>query len=136
MSDVDDANLRAFIMGAPAALCILRGPEHRFEAINPKYAGLIGDRDVVGLPLREAIPEAEGQGFVELLDRVFTTGEPFCGNEVPAWLQGANGTLAHKYFNFTYLPMRDHHGAIDGIAVYASEVTEFIAAREALAGAL
>lgn len=132
----ESANLRAFIMGAPAALCILRGPEHRFEIVNPTYVQLAGGRDTVGMTVREAFPEIEGQGFLEVLDQVYTSGEPFYGREMPAQLVGADGTLRTGYFNFTYQPMRDASGGVDAIAVYASEVTEFVEARKILSTTL
>ena len=132
--EADD--LRAFIMGAPAALCILRGPEHRFEIVNPTYVQLVGGRDTVGMTVREALPEVEGQGFFELLDQVYGTGEPYYGREVAVQFAGADGALRTGHFNFTYQPMRDPGGAVGGIAVYAAEVTEFVKARETLSAAL
>jgi len=132
----ENADLRAFIMGAPAALCILRGPEHRFEIVNSTYLQLTGGRGTAGMTVREALPEIEGQGFLELLDRVYATGEPFHGRELPAQLAGADGALRTAYFNFTYQPMRDASGAVDGIAIYASEVTEFVEARQILSTTL
>ncbi len=35
---------------------------------NLAYQSLVGDRDIVGKPLREALPEVVDQGFVTLLD--------------------------------------------------------------------
>jgi DNA-binding response OmpR family regulator len=42
---------------APAAIAILSGPEHVFEMANSWYLDLVGGRDVVGKPLRHALPE-------------------------------------------------------------------------------
>ncbi len=53
---------------APAFFAVLGGPQHVFEMVNPRYQELIGPRSVVGKTLREAVPEAEGQGFIDLLD--------------------------------------------------------------------
>jgi hypothetical protein len=60
---------------SPSFSALLQGPEHRFVLTNPAYQQLIGHRNVIGLTVREAIPEAERQGFIQLLDRVFATGE-------------------------------------------------------------
>ena len=38
-------------------------------------------RVLLGKPVREAQPEIEGQGYFELLDSVYATGEPFTGRE-------------------------------------------------------
>ncbi len=53
---------------APAFFCVLRGPEHLFEMVNPLYQDLMGQRSLVGKTVREAVPEAEEQGFIALLD--------------------------------------------------------------------
>jgi signal transduction histidine kinase len=115
---------------APAAIAILRGPEHVYELTNPAYRALIADRDVVGKPIREALPELAGQGVFELLDRVFATGEPHVGKALRLMLARRwNGRLEEGYFDFVYQPMRDATGEIDGIAVVAFDVTELATAR-------
>src|SRR6202011_4010609 len=48
---------------------------------------LFGDRDIIGRPVREVIPEIEGQGYFELLDRVYRTGKPHVGRRMPLALQ-------------------------------------------------
>jgi hypothetical protein len=51
-----------------------------FELVNAAYMQLVGHRNVIGMPVRQALPEVEGQGFFELLDEVFATGTPFVGS--------------------------------------------------------
>ena len=46
---------------APTFMALLRGPEHRFDLANPSYLRLIGDREVVGRTLAEALPDAVAQ---------------------------------------------------------------------------
>src|SRR6187397_2855233 len=60
----------------PGAVAIYSGPQHVFRAASATYRAFIGGREVIGLPIREALPELDGQGFFELLDRVYRTGEP------------------------------------------------------------
>jgi hypothetical protein len=76
---------------SPSFSALLQGPEHHFVLTNPAYLQLIGHRDVIGLPVREAVPEVDGQGFFELLDNVFATGEPFIGKDVKISLQRRPG---------------------------------------------
>ncbi|HEX4298570.1 MAG TPA: PAS domain-containing protein, partial [Devosia sp.] len=110
---------------APSFMAMLRGPQHVYELTNRSYLQLIGHRDVVGKTVREALPELEGQGFYELLDRVFTTGEPFIGTALQADLQRLPGSpLEARYVDFIYQPVRDARGAISGIFVEGSDVTE------------
>lgn len=42
-------------------MCVLRGTDHVFELTNENYQTLIGFRDVIGKPVREALPEIESQ---------------------------------------------------------------------------
>ena len=60
---------------APVFVASMLGPTHIFEIANAAYMQLVGHRAVIGKPIREALPDIEGQGFYELLDGVFTTGK-------------------------------------------------------------
>lgn len=115
---------------APAMICILRGPDHVFEVANEKYLQLVANRDIMGKPVREALPEAEYQGFPQILDQVYNTGEPFIGNELPFQLHIANDVKKETFINFVYQPTRDTNGAIDGIFVHAIDVSEQVQARK------
>ena len=131
------ADLHALVMQAPAPICILRGPEHRYTLVNADYAELVGKRAVLGLPIREALPELVGQGFYEILDGVYQTGERFVGNEVPVKLdRRGRGDLEEAYFNFVYEPFRTGDGVIEGIVVIAFDVTETVRGRRVLQGSL
>jgi PAS domain-containing protein len=79
--------LRDLFQQAPGFMCVLRSPEHVFELMNTAYLQLVGHRDLIGKPVREALPEVEGQGFFELLDQVYATGEAFVGRQLQVELQ-------------------------------------------------
>ena len=114
----------------PAAMAILRGPDHVFEVANPAYLELVGNREIVGKPVRVALPELEGQGIYEMLDRVYTTGEPHVGSQVRLLVQRRpDAPLEEMYFDFVYQPMRDATQQIDGIAVAVFEVSALARAR-------
>ncbi len=119
---------------SPSFMALLRGPEHRFELTNPAYKTLIGFRDVIGKTVREALPEVEGQGFLDLLDKVYSTGEPYIAQAAPLRIvqrPGADPEL--RYLNFVYQPMRDGSG-VNGIFVEGIDVTEARADQEAVRG--
>jgi PAS domain S-box-containing protein len=118
---------------APAFFAVLRGPEHVFEMTNPLYHDLIGHRDVIGKSVREAVPEAEAQGFFALLDRVYQTGEPFIGHGRRMHLARAAGQpLDERYLDFIYQPMREPDGSISGIILLGVDVTDRKRAEQAL----
>jgi len=117
---------------APALICILRGPEHRYDFVNPQYQELFPGRQLVGLTLAEALPEIAEQGFVGILDNVYATGETFYGNEMRIMLdRHGDGQLVPGYVNFTYQLFREG-GQKAGITVFAYEITDLVEARKAL----
>ncbi len=117
--------LRQLLQQAPSFMAVMRGPKHRFELVNPRYRQLIAHRDVIGLEVRDALPEVEGQGFFELLDTVYATGEPYTGQSVPILLQRTpGGGPEHRFLDFVYQPIRNGDGVITGIFVEGIDVTE------------
>jgi len=125
--------LSEVIQEAPAFICTLRGPDHVFEITNKLYRELVGDRDLIGKPVREVFPDLEGQGFFELLDQVYRTGEPFTGREMPIRFGDAAGRGPDvRRVNFVYQAMHDAEGEICGIFVHGVDVTDAVSAREAV----
>jgi serine phosphatase RsbU (regulator of sigma subunit) len=115
----------------PAGVCLLTGPEHVFEFANPAFQSLIGGRSVVGIPAAEALPELAEQGFIDLLDRVYRSGERFVGREVSVVLLRADG-IEELVVDFTYQPLWGVDEAVEGILVHAVDVTAGVRAREQL----
>jgi PAS domain S-box-containing protein len=110
---------------APAFFAVLRGPDYVFEMINPLYQELMGQRDLIGKSVREAVPEAEGQGFTALLDEVYRSGKSFVGRRTPIHLaRTASQPLEERFLDFVYQPRREADGTISGIIVLGVDVTE------------
>lgn len=129
--DVERARLADLFQGAPAFIAVLRGPDHVFEIANPPYLQLVGDRNVLGRAVAEALPEVVEQGFVALLDQVYTSGEPFVGNELRVFLQRtSDDTPQERFVNFVYQPVRDADGSVGGIFVHGVDVTEQVRVRQ------
>lgn len=122
------SRMAAIFRQVPAAIAILRGPEHVFELVNDSYQALIGPRDLLGRPIRAAIPELAGQGIYELLDEVRASGRPYVGRALRSDLV-RHGALEECHFDFVYQPLLDAAGAVEAIAVVAFEVTELVRAR-------
>jgi PAS domain S-box-containing protein len=139
-AEVQRNRLYSLLLQAPAFICIDRGRDHIFEFANPLYRQLAGNRELIGRTAREAFPELEEQHFFELLDRVYTTGQPFVGNEVTAHFdRRGDGTIEEGVFNFVYQPIFDINGAVEGVITFGFEVTDQVVARrqaEALAADL
>lgn len=122
--------LYSLFLQAPALICVLRGQDHRFDLVNPRYQKLFGTRPLLGLSIREALPELEGQGYFELLDRAYSTGEPFTAQEASVQLdRTGEGILQESFFHFTYQPMKTGQDEVEGIMIFAFEVTDQVVAR-------
>jgi len=118
---------------APSFMALLEGPQHRFESVNASYLKLIGYRDVLGKTVEEALPDAVAQGYLDLLDRVFTTGEAvnFSGarfNVQPV----PGGAVEERFVDFLYQPLSNADGAVSGIFVTGVDVTARAQAEAAL----
>ena len=118
-------------MQAPALIAILRGTEHRFDFVNPPYQRLFAGRQLLGQTVVEALPEVIEQGFVDLLDRVYETGETYLGNEIMIMIEQPDGPPTPMYINFTY-QLFSEAGQKAGIAVFAYDVTSLVQARKTL----
>lgn len=117
--------LRRLLLDAPSFMCLLEGPEHVFKIANKAYLQLVGHRDLIGRQVREAVPEVAGQGFYELLDQVYSSGEAFIGSGVNMNVQRApGGPFESIYLNFVYQPVFDERGRVNGIFVEGSDVTD------------
>ena len=108
---------------APSFMAFLRGKDHVFEMANASYGALVGYRDILRKPVREALPEVVEQGFVTLLDQVFETGEPFIARGAEVQLARSSG-LEQVFVDFIYQPIRGADGGVVGIFVQGYEVTE------------
>ncbi|WP_194723208.1 ATP-binding protein [Noviherbaspirillum malthae] len=128
--------LRTLFEQAPGFMAVLRGPQHVFELANAAYLRFTGRQDIIGKPVREALPELETQPFFAQLDRVYATGEPFFAQQAPVTLaQTAGSAAAVRYIDFIYQPVKDAAGAVSGIFVEGYDVTERKLADEALRAA-
>ncbi|MGI4740384.1 MAG: PAS domain-containing protein [Janthinobacterium lividum] len=125
--------LHDLLMQAPALICYFEGPTHVFRLVNPLYQQLVGERPIQGLPIGQAMPELAGQPVFGLLDEVYRTGKTYYANEMLVQLDHANlGLLGNNYYNFVYQATRDGAGNIDGILVFAFEVTTQVVSRQKL----
>ncbi|MDQ3142729.1 MAG: PAS domain-containing protein [Bacteroidota bacterium] len=125
-----DAYIRNVFMQTPALICMLRGPNHEIVLANERYLNIVGHGDIIGKPIREAMPEKKGQGFFEIFDKVYKTGESFIGTEEPLMVDKGGGMLVSGFYNFVYQASLDVNGKVNGILVHGIEVTDQILARK------
>ncbi|WP_426061636.1 PAS domain-containing protein [Hymenobacter sp. B1770] len=125
------ARLERFFMQAPAGICILDGPELRFELVNPAFQALFPGRQLQGRRILDALPEIADHAVYQTLRAVYEQGVtqeefdmliPFRNQETEL--------LEERYFNYTQQARFDENGQIDGIMVFAFEVTEQLKTRQ------
>ncbi|MGI4832640.1 MAG: PAS domain-containing protein [Janthinobacterium lividum] len=121
--------LRQILSQLPAAVATLSGAEHRFVFANAGYQELVAGRATLGQTVAETMPEITEQGIIELLDRVYASGEPFIGREIAIMLAPTGAAPRQVYLDFTYQPVFDGQGQIQGILVFAVDVTEQVRTR-------
>jgi len=126
------SRLLEVLQQAPAFFALLQGPDHVITLVNPLYLRLINNRDVLGKPLRLALPDAAAQGYLEILDTVYE-GEPYVGIGARYDAFVGEGTPPdERYVDFTYQPLRETDGSISGIIVLGVDVTDRKRATDAL----
>jgi PAS domain S-box-containing protein len=116
----------------PGFIVLMTGPDHRVEFVNAAHQKVFSSDDWIGKPFREAFPDIEGQGFFEILDGVFATGERFVANAAPVHFRQPDGAFETRYLNFVYEAMRDANGKIIGVLSEGTDVTAVQTANEIL----
>ncbi|WP_265547792.1 PAS domain-containing protein [Roseomonas mucosa] len=109
---------------APTFMALLQGPEHRFALANPSYRAIVGQREILGKTVAEALPDAVAQGYLVLLDQVYRSGEPFVATGSRFAVEPVpGGPVDERYVDFVYQPIRDASGQVNGIFVEGADVT-------------
>ncbi|GAB3290459.1 sensor histidine kinase [Hymenobacter tenuis] len=123
--------LSHLVLQAPAAICILQGPDMVFELVNPGYQQLFPDRKLLGKPLLEAVPEFRDTRVWEQLQEVFRTGQTHeeQGLCIPL-VRTAKAGLEDSYFNYTFQARYNDSRQVDAVYVFAFEVTEQVRDRQ------
>ncbi len=122
------ARLSSFVEQMPPVVAHMSGPDHVFTLVNASCRRLLGHRPILGRMVREVVPELADAYVVGVLDRVYTTGEPFAASEVDIPLR-REGASSPRIVSFDYRPTRGPDGRIDGILVHGVDVTETVRAR-------
>ncbi|NDV85575.1 PAS domain-containing protein [Aurantimonas aggregata] len=127
----ESEEFRRLFRQAPGMIAVLEGPDHVFTFVNDSYLRFIGNRNLIGLPIRQVLPDIAGQGYFEMLDRVYATGQTVSGEGVRLMLQsGPDTEPIETFLDFSYNAIRDADGQISGVFVQATDRTESVRAAE------
>jgi PAS domain S-box-containing protein len=116
----------------PIPISVLSGPDYRFEFVSPLTQQIIGKREILGQPIREALPEYGPQGIFDMLDKVYASGEPLIIQQLRAetlhYEEDGPPVPIERYYNVVYQPLRTDLGEIDGIIIFNIDITEQVLA--------
>ncbi|RZK99507.1 MAG: HAMP domain-containing histidine kinase, partial [Hymenobacter sp.] len=123
--------LQRLFLEAPAAICILSGPDLVYELVNTDYQALFPDRELLGKPILAALPEIADNAVYATIRQVYDTGQT---HEEQALLiplaRPTDGVLEDRYFRYIQQARYTADGRIDGVLVFAFEVTEQVRIRQ------
>jgi PAS domain S-box-containing protein len=126
----NEHRFRKLIEEAPIPMCLYVGRELKIEIVNDALLATWGrDKSVVGKTLQEAIPELEGQPFLQLLDDVYAKGNSYTARNVETKVI-RDGALVTDYFDLWYKAMLDSNGKVYGILASGVNVTEQVVTRK------
>jgi len=121
--------MRELLTSVPAALAFLSGPDLVIEFANDACFRLVGDRNLLGKPLSEALPELAGRQ--EILTQVMNSGESVLGREAGVELS-RRGRSEQLFLDYVCQPVRDASGHVAGILLCATDVSGHVRARREL----
>jgi len=117
-----EARFRGFFEQAPLGMCVLKGPELITEYANDNILKIWGKsrKEIIGLPLEEALPEFEKQqALVKRVKNIFKNQQPLTLNELKLSTAVSDG-----YFIALYEPLKNDKNEVTRILVIIKDITE------------
>jgi two-component system CheB/CheR fusion protein len=125
------ARLREMVELGPFDVIVLRGPILIVEAATARAARGAGGREIMGRPFAEVFDEPEMADLIGVINEAYQQGEVKVTPHMRRQSPDEEGKGIERYFVYTIVPTHDSDGKVDGVVVYAEDVTER-RAREAL----
>lgn len=120
----------SFLNLAPACIAVLGGSDFIVEQVNPHFQALFPGRNWLGRPAMDAFPDTHSRPVWAILQHVFQTGITFEGKELLFPLVSLeNGPVEKRYYNFIYQARFDLEHKVNGILIFAFEVTATVNSR-------
>jgi len=118
---------------APSFMAVVTGPNHVFAHVNAAYRNLFGDRDFIGNPLGEIMPEMAARGGVAILDEAYRTGKAYVFERQSVEIhRNAGETTTELFADSVVQPIVEANGGISGIFIAGVDVTAAVHAEQHL----
>ncbi|WP_121357687.1 ATP-binding protein [Flavisolibacter nicotianae] len=126
-------NFQTLVMQAPVGMCIFKGEELFIEIANDNFQFVANKNTaaMVGKRVAEVFPEAQNQGFDNMLLTVLQTRQPLKGKEVEI-VQEREGSARTIFVDFTIQPLFEGDGTVNRIMCVAIDVTDKVLAKKTL----
>ena len=123
---ISDINfLRELIAQAPGFVIVYLHRQHEIYITNKALEELVCQSDLVGHTVDEIVPEFARDAVREKLDKVWETGEPYIGHDIPILVQppGEEHPVT-RYVDMIHQPLRAVSGEMIGVYVQGVDVTK------------
>lgn len=128
-----EKNFRTLVMQAPVGICIISVPEMVVEMVNDSFLDLSFKtrNEVLNQKLADIYPEAARESFINILEQVASTKQPFYGKEVEV-IQEHDTGISPMYVDFVFEPLFEWDGSVRRIMDVTIDVTDKVIARKRL----
>lgn len=117
---------------APVAAALLMKEALVFHVANRRYCEMMGQSDLEGRSFIDAFPDLRDSEVMRCLRKVLATGKTCTVEELPLVIACNNASPAERFFTFGMEPLPVHEGAVEGVILIATDITEHVLARKAL----
>jgi two-component system CheB/CheR fusion protein len=124
--DTERRRLAEIVELAPFSILVLHGPSLVVEAYNPRDARLWENQPVQGRPLDEVIDLfwEDGTKIVQLAREAYRLDTPQTTQRILVSTQQQRKPSRQTYFRYMVVPSHDPTGTVNGVIIYARDVTE------------
>ncbi|MGK7396104.1 MAG: PAS domain-containing protein [Candidatus Cyclobacteriaceae bacterium M3_2C_046] len=130
--EAERKRLYDLFIDAPGLICLVKGPDYKIEFANLAYQEAFEYKKVIGRSIFDVFPEINQQDIVDILHKVYREGKTFSAKNYKVRIKNEEKKIVYLYFNFVYQPYTNPDGNIEGILMYAYDVTDQVRARHAL----
>jgi two-component system CheB/CheR fusion protein len=125
MLESERVRLSEIVELAPFSILVLRGRALEVEAFNQRYVRLFENRMVHGRSVEEVVELfwKAGTEVVDIIRAVYQEDTPRTTQRMVALLPDEHGQLIEGYVVYTIIPTHDADGKVDGVVLYAEDVT-------------
>jgi len=109
----------------PAIVWAFEGADLVVMAANAPARASAGNRvGIVGRPIRQVLPELEGQQIFEMMEEAYRAGRVISAVDRRVLVdRNGDGRLEEGFFTYTFVPTFDPEGSVRGLVAHVVETT-------------